>query len=207
MAGPVQLCRHLLVVVALSRAACAQTTTAIAPDPAAPVASPKLAKLFGGDPPKFDPPKTATPAPTKLNADKPQNGIIRLPTYLVREPRPIRSEDVMTDQARSDALVKRYVGEPTGLDVMLNKYTLNSLWKKIPVLGSRSNFGWAQKSSEGGGLTAVYASTSYADRIALDYSRIEAKRKYLEALGVSADVPPTKPEPATKKESGPANEK
>jgi hypothetical protein len=32
---------------------------------------------------------------------------------------------------------------------------------------------------------------NYKERIAMDYSRIEARRKYVEALGVSADVPPT----------------
>jgi hypothetical protein len=106
----------------------------------------------------------------------------------VREPRPIDKNDVMTAQAREDAIVKRYVGDPSGLDVALNKFTINTVWKKIPLLGSISGF----------------ASLTYGQRIALDYSRIEARRKYVEALGVSADVPPS--QPAAGEKPSPAEE-
>lgn len=189
MAGPVHVrCLICLAVVAVSHAeppavapADPQPAPAV-PAPAEQASSPKLDKLFAGNPPKFDPAKAAA-APTPL--PKPQNGIIRLPTYLVREPRPIRSEDVMTNQARAEALVKRYDREPTGLDLMLNKYTLGDLWNKIPVLGKISTFG---------------TSMSYNDRIATEYARYEAKRKWLEALGVSADMPPTKEASTTAKE-------
>ena len=187
-----------LAAVALGRAESPPGAAADPPPaPVAPAPSPMLVKLFAGDPPKFDPTKSVTgPLPS---ATPPRNGIIRLPTYVVREPRPISSADVMTEQGRSDALVKRYVGEPTGLDLMLNKYTFNTLWKKIPLLGKHSNFGWAMASESGGFLVPASTSMTYSDRIASDYSRIEANRKYVEALGVSADVPPTKAEPEKEK--------
>ncbi len=181
----------MLLATMLGTAAAAPTPAPATPAATEPAVSPKLTKLFGGEPPKFDPAKAAAPA-AKPIPDKPQNGIIRLPMYLVREPRPIRSEDVMTDQARSEALVKRYDREPTGLDLMLNKYTIGDLWKKIPVLGKISDFG---------------TSMSYNDRIATEYSRYEAKRKYLEALGVSADMPPTTERKDSKKQPPASDEK
>jgi len=156
----------------------AQAAAPVAPAAADPPVSPKLARLFGGAPPKFHPPETPEAAPAPASGeDQPHNEIVRLPLFLVREPRPIEKNDVMTAQAREDAIVKRYVGDPSGLDVALNKFTLNTVWKKIPLLGPNSDF----------------ASLTYGQRIALDYSRIEARRKYVEALGVSADVPPAKP--------------
>jgi len=195
MAAPAHF--RCVIYLAFAALVSAETPPVAAPVTAAPAevpVSPKLEKLFGGDLPKFAPskPEDATPA----SAQPPRNGIIRLPTYIVREPRPISPTDVMTEKARSDALVKRYVGEPTGLDLMLNKYTFNTLWKKIPLLGKHSNFGWATASGGSDGfLVPANSSMTYSDRIAADYSRIEAKRRYLEALGVSADVPPTKSAP------------
>jgi hypothetical protein len=132
--------------------------------------------------------------------DQPRNSIVRLPTYIVRGD--IRLPDeyhMLTPQARQDAVVKRYVGEPTGLDLLLNKYTFNTLWKKIPLLGPNSNFGWTSASGADGELGQVYSSSTPSDRIALDYSKIEAKRLYIEALGVNADVPPSPPKPKNEK--------
>jgi len=197
MAAPAHLrCVLYVAFAALVSAETPPVTAPVAAPPAETPVSPKLDKLFGGEVPKFAPPKTDVPA--SLFTEPPRNGIIRLPTYIVREPRPISPGDVMTPQAREDAIVKRYVGEPTGLDVALNKYTLNTLWKKIPLLGSISDFGATNDASRNMG---------YKERIATDYSRIEAKRRYLEALGVSADVPPTKPAPDKEKKPSPSDDK
>lgn len=183
MAGPAHPLRLILLAALLSPTARGQTAAPAAPAVAEPPAPSKLTKLFAGAPPKYDPPKpeAAASAPTTVG-DRPRNGIIRLPVYIVREPRPIEENDVMTAKAKEDALVKRYVGEPTGLDVLLNKYTFNTLWKKIPLLGPNSDF-----------APLSGPSMTYSQRIALDYSKIEARRKYIEALGVSADVPMSKP--------------
>ena len=183
----------------------AEPAAPAAPAPAEPAASPKLAKLFAGAPPKFAPPKPETAASVGVASapDQPRNSIVRLPTYIVRGD--LRLPDdyhMLTPQARQDAIVKRYVGEPTGLDLLLNKYTVNNaLWKKIPVLGAISSFGWTTHSAADHELGEVYSSSTPGDRIALDYSKIEAKRLYIEALGVSADVPPTQPKSKDEKTS------
>ena len=202
MAGPAHSLRLLLLAACLSPVAPAQTAVPPAPTPTVtePPASPKLAKLFAGAPPKFDPPKPETSARDGVASptDQPRNGIVRLPTYIVRDN--IRLPDdyhMLTPQARQDAVVKRYVGEPGGLDVLLNKYTINNaLWKKIPLLGRISDFG-----------TASGPSMTPGDRIALDYSKIEAKRLYIEALGVSADIPPAPAKPKDEKSASVPAEK
>ncbi|MDB6093520.1 MAG: hypothetical protein JWM32_1082 [Verrucomicrobia bacterium] len=127
--------------------------------------------------PKFDPKKAATstafPGPVPEPAP---TAVFVLPKFIVREAPPISEKDVTTDLAREDAIVKRYVGTPSDLDVALNRFTINTAWKKIPFLGRVSDF----------------ASMTYKQRVAEDYKKIEARRKFTEALGVSADVPPTK---------------
>ena len=145
--------------------------------------SPALLRNIAFTLPTFKP--QPAPAAVELNrsaALTSREPPVMLPKFLVREPRPIDEHDVMTDKAREDAIVKRYVGKPAGLDVALNKFTLNTLWKKIPLLGRNSDF-----ASVGG------PSMTYSQRITLDYSKIEARRRYIEALGINADVPPLKP--------------
>ena len=179
---------------------------------AAPPPSEKLTKLFAGTPPKFDPPKPETTAPVSVTTaatDQPRNGIVRLPTFIVRDKYRLPDDDhMLTPQGRQDAIVKRYVGEPTGLDLMLNKYTINnSIWKKIPILGRISDFGWSTHSAADKEFGQVYTSSTSSDRIALDYSKIVGKRLYIEALGVSADVPPTKAQPKDAKPSSTTDDK
>jgi hypothetical protein len=199
MASPapfVRLGLTAVLLVSIGRGQVAPVAPAVPATPAPavtePTASAKLNKLFAGAPPKFNPPKpeTAPDASASAPADQPRNGIVHLPTYIVRGDTRLPDDyHMLTPQGRQDALVKRYVGEPTGLDMLLNKYTLNNaLWKKIPLLGRISDFG-----------TPSGPSMTPGDRIALDYSKIEAKRLYLEALGVSADVPPSPTKPKDEK--------
>ncbi len=162
------------------------------------LASPETRQLFAehlrqsSTRPKRKRPNPPAPLECHCPTDQPRNGIVRLPTYLVRGDLRLPDEyHLLTPQARQDAVVKRYVGEPSGLDVLLNKYTINTLWKKIPLLGAHSDFGWTTASGADGELGQVYSSSTYSDRIALDYTKIVAKRLYLEALGVSADIPPS----------------
>ena len=218
MAGVAQPLRLVLLAAALSPSAGAQSApvSLVAPATSPPAALPtaaspaseKLARLFAGTPPKYNPPKPETSAPvsgTTSATDQPRNNIVRLPTFIVHESYRLPDDDhLLTPQARQDAIVKRYVGEPSGLDVLLNKSTVNNtLWKKIPVLGTISSFGWNMRSGPVGerGQTytsatpGAYSSSTSGDRIALDYAKLEAKRLYLEALGVSADDPPAKAKP------------
>lgn len=230
MAGVAQPLRLFLLAAVLGPSARAQPApvATAAPVPSAPAAatspeppsSEKLARLFAGTPPRFDPPKPESAAAvsgTPAAAEQPRNSIVRLPTFVVRDKYRLPDDaHMLTPQARQEAIVKRYVGEPTGLDLMLNKYTINNtIWKRIPVLGTISNFGWNMRSGPVGerGQTytsadpSAYSSSTSGDRIALDYSKIEAKRLYTEALGVSADVPPTKAKPKDEKPSSSTDEK
>ena len=58
-------------------------------------------------------PKPADETPDLRETDKPQNGIVRLPKYVVREARPpvFREQDIYTPQALSRRLAKRYYPE------------------------------------------------------------------------------------------------
>lgn len=185
-----------LIVPAVSlRGEDAPVATAAAPplanestDPESHASSAALSRNIASSLPKFQPkPQSEISEPENSAAHSAREPAVMLPRFLVREPRPIEENDVATAQAKEDAIVKRYVGKPSGLDVALNKFTLNILWKKIPLLGPNSDF-----------ATTGSASLTYGQRITLDYSKIEARRKYIEALGVSADVPPAKPAPGKK---------
>ena len=139
MAGPAHPLRLVLLAALLTPAARAQTAaTAPAPIATEPPASPKLTKLFGGTPPKYEPPKTGTvvPAPISPTPDQPRNGIVRLPTYVVRgAARPPDEYEILTPTGRDAAMAQRYLGPQSGLDRALNGVTLTGLWKSIPLLG------------------------------------------------------------------------
>ncbi|MEO6875029.1 MAG: hypothetical protein ABI222_09420 [Opitutaceae bacterium] len=106
-------------------------------------------------------------APT---ADRPRNIIVRLPTYIVREQRPIRDEDVITEKGREHAMALRYMGPQNNLDRTLNAFTLADAWKSIPLLGK---------------LPFVpFDSKSYDERAAAIYERIEKKRRFGDLLDI-----------------------
>jgi hypothetical protein len=103
--------------------------------------SPHVAELLAASIPKFRPPapaeKKSEPAePTNHEGDKPANGIVRLPRYVVREsalPTPL---EVMTKRELEHYAMDRYLGPEDGFDRgFLNLFTIAGLWKKIPVLG------------------------------------------------------------------------
>lgn len=110
----------------------AQTPT---PAPAAPPAprrdraiSPELAASLAAAMPKFTPPKPVekkpdAELPDARDTDKPKNEIVRLPKYVVREPKaPIfRERDINTPQGLSNLAMKRYITET---DRVLNRWNL-----------------------------------------------------------------------------------
>lgn len=140
----------------LAAALCAQTAPPASSAPAsgsAPPAaprrraiSPEAAAALAAAAPKYAPPpkppekKPEEELPDLREIDKPKNTIIRLPKFIVQEPRPpvFRERDLNTSKAFTDLVLRRYVSE-TGL--ALNRYTL-------PIIG--------------GGLKA-YAMQRYAD--------------------------------------------
>lgn len=175
MAGPAHPLRLALLVALLIPAAKAQTAAAPAPTPIAsePPASPKLTKLFGGMPPKYEPPKTESGAPASFSPspDRPRNGIVRLPAFVVRgSARPPDEYEILTPKGRDAAMARRYLGPQSGLDRALNGVTLAGLWKSIPILG-RVPF-------------VPFASMTYDERAAFIYEKPELKRRFDELMSI-----------------------
>ena len=92
--------------------------------------SPEVAAQLSTFTPKFSPPPPK-PAPTTSDGekpdlretDRPQNGIIRLPTVVVEEPRTpvLRERTVNTKKGLTGIAMRRYISDA---DRALNRYTL-----------------------------------------------------------------------------------
>ena len=110
----------------------APTATKESAAPAAPrrrAISPEVAAQHSAVTPKYAPP-APKPAPTPeeeqidmREVDKPKNGIVRLPKYIVQEPKsPVFTERVVnTQKGLADIAVRRYMSEA---DRALNRFTL-----------------------------------------------------------------------------------
>jgi hypothetical protein len=89
--------------------------------------------------PKFDPAQSAKAAADKTAAKpaSPQDpGLVQMNKYTVTGLPPPKPDQVLSQKARADKAMKRYLGDADGLDRgFLNRFTLTDLWKKIPVLG------------------------------------------------------------------------
>ena len=90
--------------------------------------SPEVAAQLASVMPKFSPPppkpasKPEEEAVVAVN-DTPRNGIIRLPKYIVREPRPpiLNERAIHTVKGLTEIAMRRYLTE---MDMALNKFTL-----------------------------------------------------------------------------------
>lgn len=79
--------------------------------------------------PKYNPPKPAPPPkpieelPDLRETDKPKNGIVRLPNYVVREAKPpvFRERDINTQQGMANIAMKKYSTEASRA---LNRFTI-----------------------------------------------------------------------------------
>ncbi|PTX90658.1 hypothetical protein DB354_18500 [Opitutus sp. ER46] len=105
------------------------TPTTPAPRPRrARAISPEVAAQLAAASPKYAPPapKPATPSAEEEDlreTDKPRNGIIRLPKYIVTQPRPpvFSERAITTDKGLADIAMKRYLNETYRA---LNAFTL-----------------------------------------------------------------------------------
>jgi len=116
-----------------AKAAAAPTvaTTTPAPQPRRErVMSDELAATLAVGMPKYSPPKPVEKKPAPADdsadareADKPKNGIIRLPDYVVREKRPpvFKEKDMAGSERKSDLGMKRYAGLNFGPFALLNR--------------------------------------------------------------------------------------
>ena len=91
--------------------------------------SPATAALLAATMPKYDPPKPEPPPkPEEVkevdlrDVDKPKNGIIRLPKYVVHGEKPpiFREEDLYTKRGLTDLAMSRHPGLGLGLLGMFN---------------------------------------------------------------------------------------
>ena len=137
MDRPVQLFLTLCTALAATAARAAQE-----PEPKHErLISARTAQLIRASLPKYAPAPAAEPgaaaaAPAAHDADRPANGIVRLPDYIVREPRLPTAEQVMTRRALEQYAMKKYLGPEDGFDRgFLNLFTFAQLWQKIPLLG------------------------------------------------------------------------
>jgi hypothetical protein len=92
------------------------STPALASPARARAVSPAMAEKLLLNAPKFVPPKPegekAPELPDRRELDKPKNGIIRLPNYVVREPKPptFPERELLTPQGKLDLAYKRHPG-------------------------------------------------------------------------------------------------
>ena len=143
-------------------AACLGAAAAVAQEaaPAAPAqpeaeksarpVSPHLAAMLSAGLPKFGEAKSRENKPAPVSgeasgaADKSTNDIIRLPQYLVLEPRALDADAVRTQRGLEAYAVDKYYGPSDSfMRGVLNHYTLGALWqhatKHVPLL---KYFGW-----------------------------------------------------------------
>jgi hypothetical protein len=101
---------------------------------------------------KSQPPTSASPTIPRVEADRPANDIVRLPSYIVRE-RPMKlpeREEVMSEPDLARIGMNRYIGLEDGFDRgFLNRFTIKSVWNKIPVLGKYPLLGFETNEERG----------------------------------------------------------
>lgn len=78
---------------------------------------------FAPPAPKPEEPEKTDSAESQFEREKPQNGIVRLPKMVVREPRPVifTERAIYTKKGLAELAFKRYISEA---DRALNRYTI-----------------------------------------------------------------------------------
>lgn len=110
--------------------------------------STNVAALLAAGTPRFPvmkPEEKPANAPSAPIVNRPANEIVRLPNFVVREPRVPTPEDIRTPRGLEVYAMNKYLGRADGFSRgVLNRYTLADGWaratKRIPVLNW---FEWA----------------------------------------------------------------
>jgi hypothetical protein len=98
--------------------------------------SDNLAASLAESMPKYNPPKPVEKKPEDdvdlRDVDKPKNHIIRLPKYIVREPKPpvFRERDLYSSASLADLAMRRYAGLNFGPFSDLNKKTALDMYRE-----------------------------------------------------------------------------
>ena len=114
---------------------------AVAADESGHMVSSYLAAAIAEGLPKFESAQSLPNVPMKAvqgqppAQEMPVSDIVRLPSYVVRESKPLDQEQVLVIDGRANVAMKRYLGDTNSLDRgILNHFTFPELWDKIPVL-------------------------------------------------------------------------
>jgi hypothetical protein len=107
--------------------------------------SPRLAEILASTLPHYESPPVPTTAATTpqgfsvlLNpspADLDTSSVVRMSDFIVGGQKLPPPTDVMSKPALERYAMRKYLGEEQGLNRALNMFTVDALWRKIPVLG------------------------------------------------------------------------
>jgi hypothetical protein len=101
------------------------------PAPPPRLVSSHIAAELAATAPTYQPP----PA-TAADQTAPDPASVRMPAYLVREPKLPTAAEVLTRKGLASIAMDRYLGSTNDWDRgVLNHFTLVDLWHKVPVLG------------------------------------------------------------------------
>lgn len=135
----IRMGRFAMVSAVALLTACAHAAERQGTPPPQRVVSPRVAELLAAVSPKYEPPAalvvTASPPTPAIPRVTPANKIVRLPVYIVREPKVPKTEEVLTRKVVEKIAMQRYLGEEDGLNRALSVITPVHLWRRIPILG------------------------------------------------------------------------
>ncbi len=156
--------------------------------PAAPrrtrVISPEVAAALAAAAPKYTPPPPPKPAPKPeeelpdaRELDKPKNGIVRLPDFVVREKKPVifTERTIYTQKGLTDIAMKRYLTET---DRVLNRF-------RIPLLTATNEeralamYAEDERLQNMANLNEAAAAASKSDTAAGTYILKESQKTFL----------------------------
>ena len=145
--------------------------------------------------PKYDPPKPVAPKPDAADTDKPKNGIVRLPKYVVRDRRPqiFTDKDVMTEQAKKDAAMKAYVMDLSGA----NPYVAGGARILFQSYADQQ-YADAERASNISSLKAdASLSAAGGDKAESDFIKSQSNDTYMRHQDWADNIPNSRPDAST----------
>ncbi len=145
--------------------------------------------------PKYNPPKPVAPPAEAAEADKPKNGIVRLPKYVVRDRRPqiFTDKDVLTEQGKKDAAMKAYVMDLNGA----NPYVAGGARLLFQSYADQQ-YADAERASN---LSSLKSDASLSavggDKAESDFIKAQSNDTYMRHQDWSDSIPTSRPDAST----------
>jgi hypothetical protein len=158
-----------------------------APPPAAPKrtrpVSPGVAAALAAAAPKYaPPPPKVEPKPEEeqqdmREIDKPKNTIVRLPKYIVQEPKPVifSERSIHTEKGLTDIAMRRYISD---VDRALNRWTL-PLFGASKEARALAMYAEDERLRNMAEMDATATAVSQADAAAGEYIRRESEKTFM----------------------------